>query len=80
MFDFKIKYKDVIKIKHLKKLMKKLRKISKDNKSRICFMANKIKLNQKSIETSNLIYPDLKCIIIIFLKWGTRNSYSKNRQ
>ena len=32
MFDFKINYKDVIKIKHLKKLMKKLRKISKDNK------------------------------------------------
>ena len=35
IFDFKIRYKDVIKIKHLKKLMKKLRKIVNDNK-RIC--------------------------------------------
>ncbi len=43
IFDFKIKYKDIIKMKYLKKLMKKLRKIAKDNKTEFVYKKGKRK-------------------------------------
>ena len=78
MFDFKIKYKDVIKIKHLKKLMKKLRKISKDNKVEFVHGKGKRKSQiQKSIETLESYISRLKMYNNHLFKMGTRNSYSK---
>ena len=78
MFDFNIKYKDVIKIKHLKKLMKKLRKISKDNKVEFVHGKGKRKSQiQKSIETLESYISRLKMYNNHLFKMGTRNSYSK---
>ena len=78
IFDFKIRYKDVIKIKHLKKLMKKLRKIVKDNKIEFVYGKGKRKSQiQKSIETLESYISRLKMYNNHLFKMGTRNSYSK---
>lgn len=78
MFNFKIKYKDVIKIKHLKKVMKKLRKIAKDNKIEFVHGKGKRKSQiQKSIETLESYISKLKMYNNHLFKMGTRNSYSK---
>lgn len=78
IFDFKIRYKDVIKIKHLKKLMKKLRKIAKDNKVEFVHGKGKRKSQiQKSIETLESYISRLKMYNNHLFKMGTRNSYSK---
>ncbi len=78
IFDFKIRYKDVIKIKHLKKLMKKLRKIAKYNKVEFVHGKGKRKSQiQKSIETLESYISRLKMYNNHLFKIGTRNSYSK---
>ncbi|WP_330404995.1 transposase [Clostridioides difficile] len=72
-FGIKIIYKDKIKIYHLKKLLKKLRKISKE--LNIVFVHEKGK--KKSIEQLNNYIDRLKKYTKDLHIMGERNSYSK---
>ncbi|HCQ5936271.1 TPA: transposase, partial [Clostridioides difficile] len=77
-FGIKIIYRNKIKIYHLKKLLKKLKKISKE--SNITFVHGKGKkksIVQKSIEKLNNYIDRLKKYIKDLYVMGERNSYSK---